>query len=215
MVVWTAQVMTNLNFHNNQSHLLVGNHGGIKVRKAGKDTADNLLHGLAGDALQQLPLGPSLLHDAEAGADDRADVAVGQRGRGAAANAGEQHLQDPRQDGLLGRRVGDLEAAAGDGVHDGAHGLGNVGRGGADDVEREHLVQRRERGACDGRAGLVGAHDVEKGAEVDERVDVVAPPARAAAEGLEPRDERGGRGARRRRRRRRRGGRQPSGRCGA
>ena len=122
--------MTNLNFHNNQSHLLVGNHGGIKVRKAGKDAADNLLHGLAGDALQQLPLGPSLLHDAEAGADDRADVAVGQRGRGAAANAGEQHLQDPRQDGLLGRRVGDLEAAAGDGVHDGAHGLGNVGRGG-------------------------------------------------------------------------------------
>ena len=68
------------NFHNNQSHLLVGNHGGIKVRKAGKDAADNLLHGLAGDALQQLPLGPSLLHDAEAGADDRADVAVGQRG---------------------------------------------------------------------------------------------------------------------------------------
>jgi len=72
-----------------ESYLLVGKHGAINVLKTGKNTADNLLHCLAGDTLQKLPLGSSLLHDAEAGTDDRADVAVGQRRRRAAARGWE------------------------------------------------------------------------------------------------------------------------------
>jgi hypothetical protein len=177
-----------------ESYLLVGKHGGINVLQTGEDRTDNLLHCLAGDTLQQLPLGPSLLHDAEAGTDDRADVAVGQRRRRAAAHAGEQHLQDSCQDGLLGRRVGDLEAAGRDGVDDGAHGLGDAGRAGPNEVEGKDLVQGRERSARDGRPGLVGADDVKEGAEVEERLyarpAAVAPRGGAAAEGLEPRDKR-------------------------
>ena len=125
-------------------------------------------------------------------------MAVGERGGGAAAHAGEQHLQDPDEDGLLGGRVADLEAAAGDGLDDGAHGVGHArAPPGRHEVQGEDLVQGGERGAGDGRAGLVGADDVEEGAEVEERVDPAGPPAEAAAPGggaaaerLEARDER-------------------------
>jgi hypothetical protein len=192
--VSNAQVTKVRNLYRKESHLPVGNHGGINIRQASEDTADNLLHGLAGDALQQLPLSAGLLHDAEASADDVADMAVGQSWRSAATHAREKHLEDPSQHRLLGRRVSDLEAAPRDGLHDGAHGLGDVGRVGADEVEREYLVQGRERGARDRRAGLVGADDVEEGAEVEERLDVPplarVPRGGAAAQGLEPRDER-------------------------
>lgn len=177
-----------------KSYLLFANHSDINVLQAGKNRTDNLLHCLAGDTLQQLTLGPSLLHDAEAGTNDRTDMTIGQRRRRATTHAGEQHLQDSRQDSLLGCRVGDLEAAGCDSVNDGAHGLGDAQRGGPNEVEGKDLVQGRERSTCDGRPGLVGAYDVEEGAEVEERLDArpaaVAPRGGAAAEGLEPRDER-------------------------
>jgi hypothetical protein len=117
----------------NQSHLLVSKHIDIEVRQAGKDTTDHLLHGLPRDTLQQLPLGPGLLHHPEAGGDDRADVSVGER-RSGATHTGEQHLQNPGKDGLLGRRVGDLEAAPRDCVDDSAHGLSSAGCAGFDEV---------------------------------------------------------------------------------
>jgi len=95
------------------------------------------------------------------------------------------------------------------------YGGGDGGAG--DDEHLDHplvagLKALRRRAAAWGRGRWAG---VEPLLYLRPFLDVVAPPARAAAEGLEPRDERGGRGARRRRRRRRRGGRQPSGRCGA
>ena len=121
-------------------------------------------------------------------------MAVGKRRCCTAAHAGEQHLQDPCQDGLLGRRIGDLKAAGRDGVDDGGHGLGGAWCAGPDEVKGEDLVQRRERSTRDGRPSLVGADDIEEGSEVEERLDArpttVAPRGSAAAESLEPRDKR-------------------------
>lgn len=121
-------------------------------------------------------------------------MAVSKRRCCTAAHAGKQHLQDPCQDGLLRRRVSDLKAAGRDGVDDGGHGLGSGWCARPDEVKGEDLVQRRERGARDGRPSLVGADDIEEGSEVEERLDsrpaTVAPRGSAAAESLEPRDER-------------------------
>lgn len=81
--------------------------------------ADELVHDVAGEALQELALGGGLVDDAEAGVDGGEDVLVAERGRGGGAEAGEQRLQHPHEDVLLGGGLGaGLEAAVGDGVDD-------------------------------------------------------------------------------------------------
>ena len=85
--------------------------------EARKDAADELVHRVAREPLQELALGRGLVDDAEAGVDCGADMLVPERGRGGRAEAGEQGLQHPHEHGLLCCGLGaGLEAAAEDGV---------------------------------------------------------------------------------------------------
>ena len=59
------------------------------LREARKDTADELVHRVAREPLQELALGGGLVDDAEAGVDGGADVLVPERRGGGGAEAGE------------------------------------------------------------------------------------------------------------------------------
>lgn len=129
-------------------------------REAGKDAADELVHRVAREPLQELALSGGLVDDAEAGVDGGADVLVPERCGGGRAEAGEERLQHPHEHGLLGGGLGPgLEAAAGDGVDD----LPERGTREGGPGEGHDLVERGERGGGDGGAGVLGADGVEEG----------------------------------------------------
>jgi hypothetical protein len=130
------------------------------LREACEDAADELVHRVAREPLQELALGGGLVDDSEAGVDGGADVLVPERRGGWRAEAGEERLQHPHEHGLLGAGLGPgLEAAAGDGVDD----LPECGAREGGPREGHDLVERGERGGGDGGAGVLGADGVEEG----------------------------------------------------
>lgn len=80
-------------------------------------------------------------------------------------------MEDPHHDGVFGDGVGFLEAATGDAVDDGVHGV--LGPGGAvvEDAELEDLEEGGEGDGGGGGGDVVGLDDVEEGGEVDGGVD--------------------------------------------